>query len=349
MSLHRLICVVGIVALCIAFALPAFAQWDPGVEGYAQFRYEYSDEADDGDFDARRVRLSWKDEVNDVGTMARVQIDVADLLEGEGQEIDPKDMWVWHPFTDAWSARVGFGDVMFGKDVEYSSSSRLPFERARATTSFFPSEKCLGVFVTFEGQDTTNLVVDLGLIDGMDAWHRGDFEDAESFVVNAEIPFGEASVAGASYMTSSIEVAGAAAAQDGSGTTDLDADVWGVHVRYEGVQRLAGLAFQGEYYDGDWYDHRAHAVYDADGWYATVEYTPDGSNVTPFYRYDEFNYSWPMHTDQEGGNEAEYSRHTFGVAYEPWDSNRLTLQIEDIDMESGDDTTVGVQWQVKYK
>jgi len=349
MSLHRLISVVGIVALCIAFALPAFAQWDPGVEGYGQFRYEYSDEAADGDFDIRRMRISWKDEVNDVGTMARVQLDIADLLEGEGQEIDPKDLWVWHPFTPTWSARVGYGDVMFGKDVEYSSSSRLPFERAKATTSFFPSEKCLGVFATFEGQDTSNVIVDLGVIDGMDAWHRGDFEDAESFVASAEIPFGEGSVAGISYMTSDIEVAGAAAAQSGSSSLNFEPDVFGAHVRYQGTGNVAGLALQAEYFDGDWYNHKAHSLYDADGWYATLEYTPMNSAVTPFYRYDEFNYSWDMQATQTGSSSAEYSRHTFGVAYEPFASNLVTLQVEDIDDAGDDDTTVGIQWQVKYK
>lgn len=330
MNLHRLIGVMGI-ALCMTLTLPAFAQWAPNVEGYAQFRYEYSDSEGDGDFDTRRVRLSWKDEVNDEGTMARIQIDLGDLLEDEGQEIDPKDLWVWHPFSESWSARFGYGDVMFGKDVEYSSSSRLPFERAVATTSFFPSEKCLGIFSTFEGQNGSNLVFDLGVIDGMDAWHRGDFEDAESLVANVELPFGDGSTAGVSYMTSNIEVANV--------NDDLDSDVFGLHVQYVGSGPTEGFFGQAEYYDGDWYDHRAYSVHAADGFYGLLAFTPEGSDATPFYRYDEFN----------AGDAADYSRHTFGVAYEPWASNRITLQVEDIEDGADEDTTVGIQWQVKYK
>jgi len=331
MSIRSRFCVAGIAALLLLVGLPAFAQWEPKVEGYGQFRYEYSDSDSDGDFDIRRMRLSWKDEVNDVGTMVRIQLDVADLLEGEGQEIDPKDMWVWHPFSDSWSARVGFGDVMFGKDVEYSSSSRLPFERAKATTSFFPSEKCLGLFATFEGQNGANVVADLGVIDGMDAWHTGDLDDAESFVGNVELPFGNGSSAGVSYMTSSIEVDGV----DGN----LDADVFGAHVQYIGSGPTDGWFGQAEYYDGDWYDYKNYEVHDADGFYGLLAFTPQGSAATPFYRYDEFN---PQ-------DASEYTRHTFGVAYEPWTNKRITLQVEDIDMGDSDDTTVGVQWQVKYK
>jgi len=127
MSLHRFISVVGIVALCIAFALPAFAQWGPGIQGYGQFRYEYSDNADDGDFDARRVRLGWMDEINDVGTAACVKIDVGGLLgNDEDGDIDLKDAWVSHSFANGWSTRVGFGNAEFGHEVPYSSSERLP-------------------------------------------------------------------------------------------------------------------------------------------------------------------------------------------------------------------------------
>jgi len=237
---------------------------------------------------------------------------------------------------------------MFGKDVEFSSSKRLAFERAEATRAFFPGEKCLGAFLTFKGQDSANVVVDLGFVDGMDAWHRGDFDDASSFVANVEIPFAEGSVAGISYMTSSIDVAGAAAAQSGTTTMEFEPDVFGAHVRYHGTGQMSGLALQAEYFDGDWYNHKAYSMLDADGWYATLEYTPQDAAVTPFYRYDEFNVSHNIATAQVGG-EDEYVRHTIGVAYEPFANNRLTLQVEDIDDMGDEDTTVGLQWQVVYK
>ena len=46
MSLRKLICMVGVTAVFAALALPASA-WEPAVQGYSQFRYEYSDSAGD--------------------------------------------------------------------------------------------------------------------------------------------------------------------------------------------------------------------------------------------------------------------------------------------------------------
>lgn len=348
MSLRKLICMVGVTAVFAALALPASA-WEPAVQGYSQFRYEYSDSAGDGDFDTRRVRLSWKDEVNDLGTTVRVQLDFSDLLTGDGNSVSAKDIWVSHPFSASWSALVGFTTVPFGYELEYSSSKRLPFERSRAARSFFPGERGLGAFAAFSAQASPGVAVNLGLIDGMDAWDRDGLDDAESFFARAEVPFGNGNVAGVSYMTSDIDLKAVAAAQNGASGSGFSSDVFGAHVRYTTPAGGNRWALQAEYYDGDWYDHRNYALYDADGWYAQLEFHPTTTAVMPFYRYDEFNYSRPMSTTQEGGGQSEYSRHTFGVAYEPFANNRLTLQVEDIDTGSDDDTTVGVQWQVIYK
>jgi hypothetical protein len=346
MSLHRLIRVVGVVVLCLAVSLPVFAQWDAQAKGYSQFRYEYSDNAEDGDFDTRRIRLSWKDEVNDLGTMARVQVDFGDIIEGKN-EVDPKDLWVWHPFGNGWSARFGLGNAEFGHDVPYSSSKRLPFERSYAARNFLPGERAIGLLATYEGAETP-VTLDLQIFGGMNDWHdEPGFDDAESLLARVQYPLMEMGTVGASYMTSDVdlEMANAASSHGGSDSS-VDPDLWGFHA----FLNYGLFGFRGEYFDGDYLafadDHAS--VYDADGWYAEVNYTPENSQVTPFYRYDEFNYSWDMAATQSD-NEAETSRHTFGVAYEPWANNRLTLQVEDIDMESDDDTTVGVQWQVKYK
>lgn len=332
---------VGIAALCLVFALPACAQWNPGMEGYAQFRYEYSDSADDGDFDTRRVRIGWHDQVNDEGTEARFMIGLGDLLAGdEDDDVDLIYAWVSHPFENGWSTRLGFGEVRFGHDVPYSSSKRLPFERSRAASSFLPGVFGLGAMVSYEGENTP-IQLDLQALDSMDAWHdNAVFSDAESFVARVQYPFDDSGLVGVSYMTSSIDLSGQSPA-------DLGPDVWGFHLTRDWNR----FGFRGEYFDGDWANlgDDTASIHNADGWYAQVHYMPEESAATPFYRYDEFNYSANMTTAQGTGGEAEYSRHTLGVAYEPWANNRLTLQVEDIDMDTDDDTTVGVQWQVIYK
>ena len=212
-----------------------------------------------------------------------------------------------------------------------------------AASSFLPGERALGILFTYDGEQTP-LQLDLQILDGMDAWHGGQFDDAESFVARVQLPFADGS-AGVSYMTSDIDLNAVQAAQS-SGASSVNADVFGFHLLYD----YANLGFRGEYFDGDWVAHEdGFGVFDADGWFAEVAYTPENSSVTPFYRYDQFNYSGATQTAQDKGAEMELTRHTFGVAYEPWANNRLTLQVEDIDMENADDTTVGVQWQVTYK
>ncbi|MGC9318476.1 MAG: porin [Armatimonadota bacterium] len=325
MSFRRLVCVVGMVALGPGCVLPAFA-WDPTPEGYAQFRYEYKDSEDDGDFDTRRVRLSWRDTVNDRGTTARIQFDVGDLFTGGGHEIDLKDAWVSHPFGNGWSTRVGYGDAEFGLDVPYSSSKRLPFERAKATREFLPGEKTLGVLFTWEGQEESTVVVDLQVTDGMDAWSSDD-DDAESLIARVQVPL-EDSIVGVSYMTSSRE----------GDDYSVEPDLWGAHVRWEGETAGSNWAFQGEYFDGELFDGM---MYDADGWYGLVEFSPQASDATVFYRYDELDAS-----AQETA--WSYERHTLGVAWDWMENNRLTFQVEDID-NADSETNWGLQWQVKYK
>jgi len=347
MNSHKLLCLVGIVALFMAFALPAFAQWDAGVEGYSQYRYEYSDSADDSDVDARRVRIGWQGDVNEQGTQARVQFDIGDLLgNSDGEDVDLKDAWVMHPFTENWSTRLGFGNAEFGQDAPYASSERLPFERSMAARSFLPGERGLGILVSYAGPENSPVQLDLQLFDGMDEWHSiNAFDDARSFIARLQYGFNDQGAIGASYMTSDIDVNFAQVAQ-GSGSAGADADVWGVHLLYD----YANLGFRGEYFDGDWVDYQnSFNVYDADGWFAEVNYTPENSAATPFYRYDEFSYSRNVAVAQTGGSAAEYVRHTVGVAYEPFENNRLTLQVEDIDAMGAEDTTVGLQWQVSYK
>lgn len=329
MNSCKLVCLAGIVALCVIVAPPASAQWDPNIEGYSQFRYTYSDDAGDGDFDTRRVRIGWRDTVNDQGTEARFMIGLGDLLgNDEDEEVDLIYAWVSHPFDNGWTALLGFDSVKFGYDMPYSSSKRLPFERSMAANSFIPGVFALGAKASYQGEQTP-LQFDLQVLDGVDAWHDSPaLDDAESLVLRAQYPIDDRGLIGVSYMTSNIELAAAAG--------DVEPNVWGAHLLWD----CGRFGFQGEYFDGDWADHTDQFnVHDADGWYALIDYTPEDSAVIPFYRYDEF----------DAGNVVDYSRHTLGVAWEPWDANRFTLQVEDIDMRTGDDTTIGLQWQVEYK
>lgn len=329
MKVRGLLMVAGLAAWCAGLTVPTFA-WEPNVVGYTQIRLQYSDSDDGVDWVVRRTRLDWQDTINDEGTRARIQIDIAKLVEGEG-DVVPKDIWVKHPWSDRLTTRLGFGDVGFGFDVEYSSSKRLPFERARVTRDFFPDEKDLGLYVTWEGDGVT---ANLGFTNGMDAWHDDD-DDAQALVARVRLPY-DSGEAGLSYMTSRRE-------QDG--VYDVSPDVWGAHVRYNGP---GGFAFQGEYLDGEFL--KGGTLYEADGWYGTIEYRPRASNASVFYRYDERDKTAAQTLTAAGeGAVQTYQRHTIGVAWDLMQNNRLTFQIEDIDNNGSQTTDLGLQWQFIYK
>lgn len=340
MSVRKLMCVVGIVALTLAAALPAFAQWPETVSGYTQFRFNYDDADDDEDFDVRRARLKWSDTINEQGTEATLQIDLAKLVNGGG-EVGIKDLKVVHPFGETWSVRVGFASTPFGFEVPYSSRKRLPFERSKAARSFFPGERDLGVYLNWMAPSKTPVELNLGYTNGMDDW-REDDDDASAVVARVQVPFGNDSVVGASYMAANRE-----GSVDGL-DYDVDPDVFGLHARYNGQAGEAGYAIQGEYYDGDLLD--GGMLWDANGWYGQVEYTPANSLTTVFYRYDEFEATFDgVRASQEGSYSTEnYERHTIGVAWDFLPNNRLTFQIEDVD-DGESFTDWGLQWQIRYK
>ncbi len=335
MSLRSLIIVAGIAALMVAMTLPAFA-WEPGVTGYSQFRYLYSDVDDDADFEAARIRLMWQDAVNDEGTQFCVQFDLAGVVEDNGEDsVELKDAWISHPWNEMLSTRLGFGTTMFGFDLPYPSSQRLPFERARITQEFFPGERDLGIYLTYRGDTDFGPVVDVGLTNGMDDWHDADNE-SQSFVARLTAPFDSGEV-GVSYMTSDRQ----------SATYDVEPDVWGAHVRYDASDSNVAWAFQGEYMDGEYL--AGDTYYDADGWYALAEFTPPESDATLFYRYEERDRTPLSVVVAQAGSTESYEAHTFGVAWDFMDLNRLTLQIKDVDDAGTTYTDVGVQWQISYR
>ncbi len=103
----------------------------------------------------------------------------------------------------------------------------------------------------------------------------------------------------------------------GAAGVRADPDVFGLHARYTGQAGEAGYAVQGEYYDGGLLD--GGMLWDADGWYGQVAYTPANSLTTVLYRYGEFEATFDgVRVTQEASYSTEnYERHTLGVAGHP--------------------------------
>jgi hypothetical protein len=323
-------CVLMLTVLCSALAMSA-ASADLKISGYTQARFlDTETEGSDYDFDLRRVRLKVAGPVNDDGTAIKLQIDLG-KLDDDG-DVVLKDATITHPLGDEWKVRVGFSDMMFGEDVGYSSSKRLPFERAKVTRSLFPGEKDTGIYFFYKPSDKESHMphVTVGYSDDLEKmddklFTGGDVhDDSEALVASVKWPLRNKGAAGLSYMRASRDGFDAGGAPLG-----YDDDVWAAHVRYNGSKRFS---FQGEYFNG------SRKEVNVDGWYGTVEYTPKESKTTWFYRYDIY----------DDGDADDYKRHTLGAAHTLGERSRLTLQYEDIDDEGTTGSTLGLQWQVKY-
>jgi len=291
------------------------------VSGYTQARYNFFDEAtgDDDEFDLRRVRLKFKGEIDEQGTVATLQIDLSKLDESGSGEVGLKDATIAHPLGSQWSARLGYASTLFGFEVPYSSSSRLPFERSRAAKKLFPGERDTGLYLIRAPQGHSGPEFLVAYTDGL-----GDWEDEKqsAFVTRLQWGLPGGGVAGVSYLKG-----------DRTPTTEeFDQDVLGVHAQWNGSN---GFNLQGEYYDG-----KLLGV-DVDGWYGQAEYQFPGTAWTGYYRYDTFDDGDPEHDT--------YSRNTFGAAYQLDKKQRVSLEVESLDTERRvSETNWGVQWQFKY-
>ncbi len=322
--------VLVLVGLCSVLAISS-ASAELKISGYTQARFLDTEiEGSDYDFDLRRARVKIAGPVNEDGTEIKLQIELGGLDDGKSVEL--KDLTITHPLSEEWKVRVGFSDMMFGEDVAYSSSTRLPFERAKVTRSLFPGEKDTGIYFFYKPMDKGSSTphITLGYSDDLesmdDKLFTGDdvHDDSEALVASVKWPLRNKGAAGLSYMRASRDGFDAGGAPLG-----YDDDVWAAHVRYNGNR---GFNFQGEYFNG------SRKEVDVDGWYGTLEYTPKESNTTWFYRYDIY----------DDGDAADYKRHTLGAAHELGKNSRLTLQYEDVDDEGTGGSTLGLQWQVKY-
>ena len=312
--------ILMLAVMCVAsMGAIAFAKMD--VSGYTQARYNFYDDSmyKADEFDLRRVRVKFKGPINEQGTVATVQVDLSKLDDTGSGEVGLKDAIIEQPLSDEWRARLGFSSVLFGYEVPHSSSHRLPFERSQAARKLFPGERDTGLYLirkpTGEGQP--EFVV--AFSDGMADWED---DEQHAFIARAQWSFGNESVAGVSYMNATRT----------QGDEDFDQDVFGAHVRWNGP---SGVGMQAEYYDGKLLD------IDVDGWYGQLEYAFPASSWTGYYRYDTFDDGNPTHD--------EYKRSTVGAAYQLDKSQRITLELEDLENESGvEATNWGLQWQFKY-
>ena len=328
MDRPRVWCVLlPVVALALLIAATASAELK--ISGYTQIRFaDTSIDEDDYEFDLKRCNIAISGPINEDGTEVKLQVDLGKLDDDDG-EISLQDAIITHPLSAEWKVRVGYSDMLFGYDVPYSSSRRLPFERAQATRQLFPGEKDTGVYCTYAPQNAGNGTPSVILGYSNDLENTADWFDTHdqsyAFVAGLRWDLANKGQAGISYMSANRE------GELGGVATEWDDSVWGAHVRYNSS---SNFAFQGEYFDGK------RREVDVNGWYGTLEFKPNNSNATCFYRYDTY--------DNGAASNSDYDRHTLGVAIEAGSQSRITLQYEDIDDRGTSGNNFGLQWQVMY-
>lgn len=324
-------------AALLPLATPARA--DMVWSGWTQARFNVMDSALDkpSEFDLRRVRIKYAGTLLDENTDAAVQIDLA-KLDDRQNDSDPrnrrvvlKDVWVRHHFNPESALRLGLTSTAFGFEEEQGDDARLPLERSKVATSFFPDEKDEGLYYLYTRQHSGTPQVALGYTNGIVSWGdkatNGDQDTRDhAWVARAQWQLPRAGVAGVSYTNATRR------RNVGGTESDFDQTCLGAHVRYNGANHLN---FQGEYYTGQ------ILSVDSKGWYAQVDYTPGPKKIMPYYRYDVFD-------DGVAGHE-NFRRHTLGAAYDESKSQRFSLQWEHYDeLKGGTFDNLGLQWQFKY-
>lgn len=333
MSAKRCLGLMGLMASLVLCASLASAELK--FSGYTQARYYvWDDDAGKNDaFDLRRVRIKAVADVSE-DTDITLQLDFSELDESGNGEVVIKDAAIRHKLGESWFGTVGYGNMPFGLDAPYSSSKRLPLERARVTRWFLPGERALGALVDYKSQRPSEPGFTIGYTNGMADWYDDDAQgDADAFVARVQWDIKDRGLIGASYMRSSRTIEGTEAGgiHTAAAPGDYDDDVFGIHARY----RVADpLTIQAEYFDGSILEQ------DLNGWYATLEYALKDTPTTLYYRYDTADYDAKADT---------YTGHTFGVAYDLTKHDRITAQVEVLDTETGSNqTNFGLQYQVKY-
>lgn len=314
----------GSLALTVAALVAALttAHAEFAMSGYAQIDYHlWDDGAETDEFSARAVRLKGTGTLDDAGTRAVLQIDLAKVINDDGHLV-VRDAYLDHPLSDEWSVRLGLAAQEIGYEGPCSGYSREWLERSRASGKFMPGQQELGVRMWRHAQRDWEPEVILSYGNGMDSWHDDDaLDEARAWVATVRFPFESDSEVGASYRVARRNV------HAGSGVERWDEDLLNLSVRWNRAQ----VSFQGEYYDGQVADA------DASGWYSGLIYRPEAFDGGVYYRYDTFD-----------SGASDCRRHTVGGYWNLAPGERLTLEVDSEDTGADSLTEAIARWQFKY-
>jgi hypothetical protein len=339
---HRRFCIVIALALFLGFTWLPYVSAELKISGYTQARF-YSDafakrDGDSDKFDIRRAMLTFTMPINDSGTVARLQVDLGELDDSGDGSVELAAATITHSINDMWTARIGFDDIEFGMDINYSSARRFPFERSEVARRLLPGGAETALYAFYQSKTPGRPEVAVGYSNDLRDWaEKNDMTgmtEQHAWVGRVEWPLANNGCAGVSYMrahrTGVDDLAAVEAAQGlGPVTSIFRNSVFGLHARYVGIN---GLNLQAEYFTGD------SKLTDIKGWYGTLEYCPAAGKTTWFYRYDKCDI----------GTATDYGRHTLGAAMDVADNSRFTVQYEDIDRYGEKGSNYGLQWQVSY-
>jgi hypothetical protein len=339
-----------IALVVLGLLLSGLAHADLTMSGYSQLRYNFWDSSygavKPSSFQEARLYLKGEGKIDD-WTTYKLQIDFAKALTaGADGTVALKDALVTRKLNPEWSVTLGYTNMPFGIETPGSSSVRLPFEMSEAASKLFPGERDAGLYIHYSPKDANYPNIDLGYGNGLQKWYNASTSygagtiistsdiDDNQFVARLGWGLLNKGTAGLSYRGGSRLQRVATTLVATGVTTNVDTEygsqhVYGAHVRYNFPQNFS---VQGEYFTG------RDLSKDVNGWYGQLEYRLTANPTTVFYRYDTY----------DKGAATDYTRNTFGVAYDLSKADRLTLQIEAIDDYGTNRTNVGVQWQVKY-
>ena len=109
----------------------------------AQIDYHRDDDAEADEF-WRAVRLKGSGTIDERGTSAVLQIDLAKVIN-DHDEVVVRDAYLDRPLSDDWSIRLGLAAQEIGYEGPRSGYNSEWMERSRASGKFMPGQQELGL------------------------------------------------------------------------------------------------------------------------------------------------------------------------------------------------------------